>query len=205
MVFFEFCGCVSKSICCLIVFWLQFLAMSTPRPCVVRRCPRVHNTTMSHDAEVLRNPTHKIPPEFARVLSRSYQRYLSEDMKMCVSYRVWGQLLFKVEDFICFVWFRICFRKKLDANGLTKEKCQGTTFQSRNWFREVVIFVLWERRPAGAGRNCGHERDMPQCHLRVLIIWVNLPTATKVQLQVVQTLSWMHSAKKEISGSNLSR
>ena len=71
---------------------------------------------MSHDAEVLRNPTHKIPPEFARVLSRSYQRYLSENMKMCVSYRVWGQLLFKVEGFISFAWFRICFQKKSDAN-----------------------------------------------------------------------------------------
>ena len=114
--FFEFCSCVSKSICCLIVFWLQFLAMSTPRPDVVLSRPHVHNTTMSHDAEVLRNPTHKIPPEFARVLSRSYQRYLSENMKMCVSYRVWGQLLFKVEGFISFAWFRICFRKKSDAN-----------------------------------------------------------------------------------------
>ena len=181
--------------------------MSTPRPDVVLSRPHVHNTTMSHDAEVLRNPTHKIPPEFARVLSRSYQRYLSENMKMCVSYRVWGQLLFKVEGFISFAWFRICFRKNRMQIGLTKEKCQGTTFQSRNWFREVVIFVLCERRPAEAGRNCGHERDMPQCHLCVLIIWVNLSTATKVQLQVVQTLSWMHSAqkKKEISGSNLSR
>lgn len=86
--FFEFCSCVSKSICCLIVFRLQFLAMSTPRPYVVLRRPHVHNTKMSHDAEVLRNPTHKIPPEFAHVLSRSYQRYLSENMKMCVSYRV---------------------------------------------------------------------------------------------------------------------
>lgn len=128
--FFEFCSCVSKSICCLIVFWLQFLAMSTPRPYVVLRRPHVHNTTMSHDAEVLRNPTHKIPPEFARVLSRSYQRYLSENMKMCVSYRVWGQFLFKVEDFICFVWFRICFRKKADANGLIKENAKVLLFRA---------------------------------------------------------------------------
>lgn len=104
--------------------------MSTPRPCIVRRCPRVHNTTTSHDAEVLRNPTHKIPPEFARVLPRSYQRYLSENMKMCVSYRVWGQFLFKVEGFISFVWFRICFRKKSDANGLTKENAKVLLFRA---------------------------------------------------------------------------
>ncbi len=63
---------------------------------------------------------------------------------MCVSCRVWGSFLFEVESFIRFLVSNLFGNKITMQMEPPRSTCQGTTFQSRNWFREVVIFVLWE-------------------------------------------------------------